>query len=215
MVEIELDVASGGTQPLLVAATSTDITLFFGGGILRGWSLRDVAASQANQVSGNATAPAAGATIASLTGLAAGTYTVTWTVGLQGAAAAADANNFQLFDTAGNLIASVNPGAAGEYPQLAVNVTVGAGATIGVKAIGAGTAAIVYSADIAIVAQDANPAVVEIQDIANVLGEISFATFRSNTEWFDADGPQIMGKLLVHVISGTVVGTVYANPTYT
>lgn len=215
MTEIEVILARGGSQPLLVGPTSTDVLLFSGGGTLCGWSLRDTASTQANQTSGNATAPLAGATIASLTGLAAGTYTVTWTVGLQGAAAAADANNFELFDTAGNVIASVNPGAAGEYPQLQVNLTVAAGATIGVKAIGAGTAAIVYSADLAIAAQDAIPAVVEIQDIANVLGEISFATFRSNTEWFGSDGPQIMGKLLVHVISGTVTGTVFAYPTYT
>lgn len=215
MVGIEVTVASGGSMPLLVAATSVDLPLFTGGGVLRGWSLRDVAASQANETSGNVTAPGAGATIASLTGLAAGTYQVTWTVGLNGAAAAGDANNFELFDTAGNVIASVNPGAAGEYPQLGVTLTVAAGATIGVKAIGAGTAGVVYSADIAIAASDPSHAVVEILDTQNILGEIDFTTFRSHTEWFDADGPQIQTQLTLHVVSGTVVGTVYVNPTYT
>jgi hypothetical protein len=214
MTEVALELVTTGYIPVVIQPTSTDFTVLQGGGSICGWSLRDVAATQANQTSGNVVAPGAGTTIASLTGLAAGTYKVSWTVGLQGAAAAADANNFELFDTAGNVIASVNPGAAGEYAQLQVELTVAAGATIGVKAIGAGTAGITYSADIVLAVVGETETVIEFQDAGNPVAEVSFATFKSSTEWFGYPGVRMNANLVLHIISGTVTGAVYISPSY-
>ena len=212
MVEITSGPTRIGAIPILVQPISTDTVIYTGGGQICGWSLRDVSASQPNQASGSVVAPGAGATIVQLTGLAAGTYRITWTVELQGAAAAADANNFQLFSNAGNILVSVNQGAAGVYAQINAEVTVAANATIGIKAIGAGTAGVTYSADLEISIQGEPQTTIEIQDTQNIFGELAFTTFRSNTEWFGIPGIEIMGRVLIHVISGTVTGTVYVYP---
>lgn len=201
-----------GYISVVVPPTSTSQTILQGGGQLCGWSLRDVSNTQASQASGNAVAPAAGTTIASLTGLAAGTYTVEWTVGLQGAAAAADANNFELFDTAGNVIASVNPGAAGEYAQINAVVTVAAGQTIGVKNTGAGTAGVTYSADLAITGTQNVQTVCELRDGGNPKGEIAFTPNLVDTQLPTFPGIRVEQVLTLNVISGTVTGAVYINP---
>jgi hypothetical protein len=210
--EIDIDVRLGGVLSFTVQPTSVDVVIMQGGGKLAGWSLRDASGTLSQSVSGNVVAPAAGADIAALTGVPAGTYTVSWTVALQGAAAAGEANNFQLYDTAGNVIASVNPGAAGEYIQPSVEVTVAAGAKIAVKAIGVGTAAVTYSADIAISPTIEVETVVEFQDGPDIKGEVAFVTKDSSTEHFGPDGPPINRQLLLHVASGIVTGCVYFIP---
>ena len=209
---IEIDVHRGGVLPITVAPTSIDQTILQGGGILSGWSLRDVNSTAPAAVSGSVVAPAAGADIAALTGLAAGTYTVSWSVGLVGAAAAADADNFELYDTAGNILASINPGAAGDYPQVGVEVTIAAGAKIAVKAIAVGTAGVTYTAQIAIITDGEVQTVCELQDGNNVLGEVAFSADKAITEHFGDNGPIVFGKIVLHVISGTVTGTVYIIP---
>lgn len=211
MVDLNVDVSVGEKLPLTVASTSTDILLYSGEGYLAGWSLRDASTATDLQNSGNQTAPAAGTTIATLTGIAAGTYTVNWTVGLQGAAAAADANNFQLVDTAGTLIASVNPGAAGEYPQPPVVVTLNAGNSVSIKAIGAGTAAIVYSADLVLEPQGLVQTVVEIQDGARVLGESAPTSTLVDTQSMGDPGVALRNGVNLHIISGRVTGVVYVT----
>lgn len=212
MQEIDIDVTVGGKLPLTVAPTSTDIVILQGAGRLAGWSLRDVNATAPAAASGTQVAPAIGTDIASLTGLAAGTYTITWTVGLQGAAAAGDADNFQLYDTAGNVLTSVNPGAAGEYIQPNTEVTVAAGAKIAIKNIGVGTAAVTYAADLSISPTIETNTVVEIQDSANVLGEVAFVTRASDTQDFGSGGVVAFGSIKLHVVSGTVTGTIYVVP---
>jgi hypothetical protein len=212
MPEIDIDIQLGGILPLTVLPTSTDVTILQGAGRLAGWSLRDVNATAPAAVSGSAVAPAAGTDIAALSGLAAGTYTVTWTVGLQGAAAAGDANNFQLYDTAGNILASVNPGAAGEFIQPNTEVTVAAASKIAVKSIGVGTAAVTYSVDISISPTVETNTVVEIQDSANVLGEVALIGRASDTKDFGSGGIRAFGVIKLHVVSGTVTGTVYVIP---
>lgn len=212
MQEVDIDINWGEVIPLTVVPTSVDVTILQGAGRLAGWSLRDVSTATPQDASGNVVAPAAGVDIVALTGLPAGTYVIEWTVGLQGAAAAADADNFQLYDTAGNLLVSVNPGAAGDYPQLQTEVTVTAGAKIAVKSIGAGTAAVTYIADLVITPTGEVETIVELQDGSNVLGEATFRGERANTAWFGKGGPTMFGKCVVHVISGTVTGTVYVVP---
>lgn len=210
--EIDIDVRLGGVLSLTVLPTSVDVTILQGGGRLAGWSLRDASNTVALEASGNQVAPAAGTDIAALTGLPAGTYTIEWTVALQGAAAAGDSNNFQLYDTAGNVLASVNPGVAGEYIQPNAEVTVAAGAKIAIKNIGVGTAAVTYSAELVLSPTIEVQTVVELVDNADIKGEAAFVTRDSNTEHFGPDGPPINGKLVLHVVSGTVTGCVYFIP---
>ena len=68
--------------------------------------------------------PAPFSTVLNAGVLPAGTYTVTWTVSLSGTIAAAEANNFILNLGPSIFIAnSVNPAAAGSYPQAPVTIT--------------------------------------------------------------------------------------------
>lgn len=212
MTEIDIDVRVGGKLPVTVAPTSTDTTILQGAGRLAGWSLRDVNATAPNAASGNAVAPAAAQTIVSLVGLAAGTYTVQWTVGLQGAAAAADADNFQFRSGAGLNVASVNPGAAGEYPQVAIETTVGPADTMSIIAIGAGTAGVTYAADISITPMGATNTVCELIDGNNVIAEIAFGPNVSDTVDFGDGIKTQTARLTLHVVSGTVTGAVYVIP---
>lgn len=99
--------------------------------------------------SGTVTSAGALATIASVS-LAPGTYTLAWTVGLTGGTpAAADANNFGLYVGGTRQEASVNPGALGEWQQQPVTITLTNTTTVAVESIGAGTASVVYSAELA------------------------------------------------------------------
>ncbi len=64
-----------------------------------------------------------------------GTYTVSWTVTLSGAAAGAEANNFAVGLNSGGGVTtpSVNAGAAGTYPQAPVTITATAADAIVIK----------------------------------------------------------------------------------
>lgn len=97
-------------------------------------------------VTGTATGPAAGGTIASVA-LPAGTFLVSWSVGLgAGAVAAADFDNMQL--TLGAFaLGSLNPAVANTVSPQSPAQLVGPG-TLAVKAIGAATATANYSAQI-------------------------------------------------------------------
>jgi hypothetical protein len=101
------------------------------------------------QAGNTVTAPAALASIASVT-LPPGTYTLAWQAGLDGGTpAAADENNFGLYVAGTRQLQSVNPMALGSWQQEPLQVTVGPGSTtVAVEAIGAGTAAVVYSAEL-------------------------------------------------------------------
>lgn len=215
MVGIEVTVAGGGSLPLSVTATSVDQLLFTGGGVLRGWSLRDGTGNTLQSASGSVTSPAAGATVAQIAGLPAGTYRVRWNVGLSGTLGAPETNNFNLFKTGGTVLVSDNPSAVGVFSQIDTEVTITAGQTIGIHTGALATVGAVYTADLAISTVGETETIVELQDGNTILGEIDFTTFRSHTEWFDADGPQIQTQLNLHVVTGIVLGTVYVNPTYT
>jgi hypothetical protein len=79
-------------------------------------------------VSGSATSPAAFAVITPITvASAGGAYTVNWTVSLSGTIGAAEVNNFFLFLDNTQIAQSVNPAAAGTYPQAPVPVTMNPG----------------------------------------------------------------------------------------
>lgn len=212
MTEIDIDVRVGGKLPITVQPTSSDVTILQGAGRLAGWSLRDVNATSPKAASGSVIAPVAATTIVTLSPLAAGTYTVRWTVGLQGAAAAGDAGNFRLNSTSGDITASVNPGAAGEYPQPDVQITVPAAGFIDVYAIGVGTAGVTYSASITITPIGEVNTVCELIDGNNTIGESALINQASDTRDFGDDGIIVFQRIVLHVISGTVAGCVYVIP---
>lgn len=212
MAEIEVNVTVGGVLPLAVALTTTTQAIMPGSGVLAGWSIREAVADTLANVSGNVVAPGAGAAIVTTPALAAGTYVVTWTVGLQGAAAAADSNNFQLFNGAAAVEVSVNPGAAGEYPQAQAVFTVAAGATVSVKAVGAGTAGVTYSADLNVTPDGVVETIIELVSGADTVGEIGLTDATADTRWFGPDGPILQNGLTLNVISGACKGVVYAIP---
>jgi len=147
----------------------------------------------------SATAPGAGATIVtdpSSGSLAPGLYNVTWEVALSGAAAAADANNFGLYLNGVLQLQSVNPGAAGSWAQQAVEVqsTVAAPGVLTVKAIGAGTASVVYSAQVVATpvpqtAQDAPPLPAALALTANG-SVVTMGPLSVTLNGFDATGTQ-------------------------
>lgn len=119
---------------------------------------------------GSVTSPAADAIITSQA-LAAGTYTVGWTVQLSGTLAAGDANNFVMESNAVQVAQSLNSAAAGTYVQPPVTVVIPAGgATVEIEALAIGTVGAVYSAVMTVTpvpapaAAGANPAGIRIGD---------------------------------------------------
>lgn len=209
-----MDVTVGGTMPLTVPSTTGAITPISGAGRLTGWSLRDVTAAVATDAEANVVAPAAGATVVTLSGLAGGNYTLKWTVGLQGAAAAADADNFQILNGVTVLEGSINPGAAGNYVQPDIVVTVPASGSITVKAIGAGTAGVTYSASVSLIPTGIIDAIGEITSGGDVLGEISLAAGATSTEIFGDDGPMFNAGITLTVTSGALRGSIHVVPIY-
>lgn len=109
---------------------------------------------------GSQTSPGAGATIAQVP-LGIGTYQVQWSVELSGTIAAAELNNFQLFQsgTGANfaVLTSENAAAAGVYPQQTVTITsTNANNFIKILTVGAGTVGAVYQGSLT-VTQIQNP----------------------------------------------------------
>jgi hypothetical protein len=141
--------------------------------------------------------------------MVAGTYLVTWDVQLGGTPAAADANNFELLVGATVIQASVNQGAVGDYPQGTVEVQVPAGASILIKAIGAGTAGAVYTASLQATPPVTGTFQAQWLDNQDSIGESSGAIGESDTQYFGDPGVYLNGTLKLHVVAGTVTGTVY------
>jgi hypothetical protein len=105
-------------------------------------------------VEGSVTSPGANSNIASfgINQVIPGSYTVQWTVELDGTPGAGDVDNFRLRYNAINILTSVNDGAIGRYPQNTVQLTAianPAGALL-VQSIAAGTAGAVYSAQMTV-----------------------------------------------------------------
>lgn len=207
------DVAAvfGDVFPIPVPPTSADVTLITSDCRICGWSLRDATGDIAVEREGQVTSPGANAIITLIATLPNGTYDVTWSVALQGAAAAADADNFTLNANNAIVMGSINPGAAGTYPQVPARVTITTGVGISVNTIAVGTVGVTYLASFeATPVQRANT-VVEIQDTGNILGEFAPFGNESDTEYFGEYGIPCQGQIKLHVISGVVTGVVYAK----
>lgn len=103
---------------------------------------------------GQANAPAAGATIATLAAasIVPGTYLINWSVNLSGTLAAADVDNFKLKSASVALITSSNPDVAGEFPQVQFGpIRLDGTTNVSVAAVGAATAGSIYGADLSLV----------------------------------------------------------------
>jgi hypothetical protein len=211
MTDVTVELDTGEVMALPVLPTSVDVQVIASDCRLVGWSLRDTSTPASGQNSGLVVSPGAGAVIATVSGLRAGTYDVNWTVGLQGAAAAADADNFQLKNGVTVVENSINAGAAGAYTQTSARITVPANGTVTVNAIAAGTAGVTYLADLELVPSQIGATIVEIQDTGNILGEVSLPPGGSETDVLDHFGVLCQGRINVHVISGQVTGVVYAR----
>lgn len=209
--ELDIVLSPGQVRGLPVPVTVADTDLLQGPCWLAGWSLRDATGDIPANVEGTVLSPGALATIATTASLPAGTYAIAWSVFLQGAPGAGDANNFQLRDSAGVVVGSVNPGVAGAYPQNPVEVTTTVAGAVFVQSIAAGTVGVTYGAEISVQPTLAPNTVVEIQDGNQVLGESCIPANGSDTEIMPGDGLHVSQRIHLHIVSGAVTGVVYAR----
>jgi hypothetical protein len=209
VTEIEVEVTGGRVRAVFMQGTLIPQEIITGPAWLMGWSYGDLWTTVPGNKSGQVTAPAAGAVIADMGLIAGEAARIDWTVGLAGAAAAGDADNFGLY-VGGVLVSqSVNPGAAGSYPQTPYYAVIGAPADIEVKAIGAGTAGVTYAAQL-----NAMPAFRDndqyiITDGDNQIAVISGTPDLFDTRWFGPQGIYIQGTLRVHPNPGFGIGTFF------
>jgi hypothetical protein len=208
---VEIDIIAGTVRPISVPATSVDVVVLPGNSYLCGWAMRDAQGEIPSTGQGSVTAPAAGATIAATGAVPAGEYTVSWTVSLVGAAAAADINNFALYSGSTLIQASVNLGAAGNYPQQPVVYQSSSAAAFSVRAIGAGTAGVEYSAEVDIVPTSAITTIVEIRDGARLVATFAMQANDDSSRSYGPSGLKIYTGLTVHVVQGAVTGAVMAR----
>lgn len=174
---------------------------------LMGWSFNDGTAGNSLTMDSSVAAPAAGATIASLS-LPNGTYTVAWTVELSGTLAAADIDNVALDIGATQVATSANAGAAGTYPQASAQVVVTGGPlTLAAKAIGAATAGSTYRVNATIT--PTSPSTATIQDGSGSLAFSAIQPGGVDNEWFGDSGIAVDTELRVLTTGGVVQGTVF------
>lgn len=185
--------------------------VFAGHCILKGYSWENSgSADNSITAEGNATGPAAGATIAQVV-LPQGTYLISWIVGYgAGAVAAAEQDNMQLTGLPGGNVTAIIPEVASQQVQQATVEFTGA-ATVAVKAIGAGTATAVYEAQI--VAVPVTAGFVRIYDGQPAVGLQVAASYLpgpgSETRSTGTEGIELQRGLYVAATSASITGTVY------
>lgn len=211
MSELEIEVSLGRIRAIPAIQPANGAVLLAGPGELLGWSFRESGAETGLSTEASLLSPGAGATIASIANVPVGVYTISWSVQLIGAAAAADQDNFQLLSGATVLMASLNAGAAGQYPQTQLQFAVPSLQTIAVKAIAAGTVGVTYAAQIAVTPVTAGQAVLELRDGNQPLCEISAGIAGSLTQWFGPEGIRFYNQIQAVPITGQMSGAVYAR----
>lgn len=209
MSELEIAIDAGVVQAIDLADIVNGKTLISGPARLMGWSVRDSGPQNATETEGQLVSPGAGATIATLAGIAAADYDIRWQVQLIGAAAAADQNNFALFFGATQLLTSENAGAAGIYPQTQIEQYGGFGANITVRAIGAGTVGVTYVAQLSGVLRSISGPVLQLQDDGHEIAEIGCPIFAVDSKWFGPSGIKVRGSLKTVVNVGQMSGALY------
>lgn len=210
-VDIDINVSENKIRAIPIPLTSVDVQPIQGPCTLLGWSIREASGEGPGSANGTVTSPAALQAIASTASLPPGTYTVSWTVTLSGTLGAGDANNFQLVDSAGVVVASTNAAAAGSYPQNVVQVTTTLAGAFTVRANGVGTVGAVYGAQLTVTPTLGTAAIVEFQDGGVPLGESALQAGGSDTQLMFDDGIHVSNVVNVHIVKGTVVGALYAQ----
>lgn len=210
MTELDIEVSAGPVRAIPVISPVTGQVLLSGPGRLYGWSLREASFEGPLEAEGSVVAPAAGATIVTLSAVAGGVYQINWQVELSGAAAAADLNNFALFRGGTQLLQSVNAAAAGVYPQEPVQDSNQFGLAYTVKAVGAGTAGVTYAAQISITPGPLLQAIMELRDGNQPLAEISAPQGGVSNQWFGPMGVRYLNQINVNLIQGLLTGDLYA-----
>lgn len=198
-----------GARILSVSAAQALGNVRLLGGPLRlcGWSLNDGAIGQGLQVNQSAAAPAAGATIASIS-LGNGAYLVEWVFELTGTPGAGDVDNVQLFVGATLLDTSVNLGAVGNYSQEEVEAQVVFGPlTLAWKALGAATAGTTYKVSANIISQ--GNAGGTIFDGGQSVAFPNMPQGSAQTFYYDKYGVQVDTQISVQTTLGTIQGVLY------
>ena len=198
-----------GARPLTITSADTLLNTAKLSGPIRlcGWSVNDGVAQQGLTVDQSANAPAAGATIASIS-LGNGEYLVEWTLTLSGTPGAGDVNNVKLSIGATQLATSVNLGVAGNYPQEEVNASVTFGPlTLAWQAIGNAVAGSVYTIEANITPVGISTGTVF--DGAQAIGFIGIPQGGTETQWFGDWGPQVRTKISVQATVGTIQGVLW------
>lgn len=179
------------------------------GGPLRlvGWSFNDGTATTESTVDQSAAAPAAGATVASIS-LPNGEYEITWTLELSGTPGAADVDNVQMFNGATLVATSVNAGAVGNYLQATVQINVQFGPlTVAWKAIGAAAVGSVYKVEANII--PVNGSTGKILDGSGAIGFTGIPVGQTETQWFGPDGIAVDTELAVQTTTGLIQGVIW------
>lgn len=211
MSELEIEVSLGHIRAIPATVGVFGQSVLAGPGELMGWSFRESGAETGLAVEASLVSPGAGAAIATLSNVPAGVYNVTWTVQLIGAAAAADQDNFVLKVGATNIAVSLNAGAAGQYPQIPLQVSLASLQNVTVNAVGAGTVGVTYAVQLALTPATTGQAVVELRDGNQILGEVTAGTAGSLTQWFGPEGITFLNQIFVQPVTGQMTGVVYAR----
>lgn len=176
---------------------------------MMGWSLA-AGLNSGKSATGSVTSPAATANIASIGTVPADEYTLNWQVELGGTLAAGDANNFEVTVTGVQQALSLNPAAAGIYPQDPIQITVPpGGATVSIKALAAGTVGAVYSASFSVVG--GAPMEANILDSGQPIGQSACPQGFADTQIMSDDGIYVSTGITITVIDGTVSGVIYVR----
>lgn len=210
-IDVDISVGEPPIRSVPIPLTSVDVQPIQGPCTLLGWSIRDALGEGPGSASGSVTSPGATTQIAATASLPPGTYTVSWSVSLAGALGAGDANNFELADSAGNVVASVNSQAAGTYPQAVIQVTTTLAGVFKVSSIAAGTVGAIYSAQLAVTPTLGTASIVEFQDGNQPLGESSLQPGQADTQLMFDNGVHVSGLVNVHIVKGAVVGCLYVQ----
>lgn len=210
-IGLDVEITSGKLRAIPILGLVADTQIISGPCKLCGFSVRDVSAENTSDVSGAVVAPAALTTIVTTPALAGGTYDVNWLVGLSGAAAAAEVNNFRLVAGGANIEVSVNPGAAGNYVQISARVTVAFGQVILVQNIGVGTAAVTYDAQLEVIPAVVQIAGGELRDGNNPLAEMACVNGGVDRAWYGTEGIEVFNQILFHPVGGILTGAVYVR----
>lgn len=208
---MDVDIETSRVLAYDLAALSSGNAVVSGPARLMGWSVRDAGLENNQENFGSVVAPAAGTVIAQLPAIQQADYTISWQVQLIGAAAAADQDNFGLYAGATLLETSQNAGAAGVYSQTPAAFYDEFGQALAVKAIGAGTAGVTYSAQINIVPIGFAGPIVQLQDGNQELAEVYSPIFGADTRWFGPSGICVMNQIKVTVNVGKLAGAIYVK----